>query len=361
MKKKKLKSKNQPVRTRNWEENHEHSFTHDRARHRRAQPVRSETAEDLDPLPSVFEPNGEVFSHSKKWAFVLKDGAEILCIIDERLKEQNATLLVPGDRVLVEYEEGQAIVRGVAPRLTRLSRPAGDHARVGEQIFAANLDVLLIVAAAKNPIFRPGLVDRYLIAAEQGGVDAVLCLNKIDLVEEMPEDLQLYRDLGMPVFPISCKTGAGIDPLLAHIRGKLCVLSGHSGVGKSTLLNRLDPDLDLDTQEVSQSTQRGRHTTTASRLYQLGGGTRIIDTPGIRALGLWRVDPEEVAFYFPELAAAAANCHFRNCTHTHEPDCGVKAGLDDGTVLPQRYASYLRIRASLESDENITPGRMFAL
>jgi ribosome biogenesis GTPase / thiamine phosphate phosphatase len=358
MKKKRMeKKRRRQVRERQWDTQHEFAFSHDRARHRHAEVKLSESAIDAHPLPAEFTPNAMVIAHAKKWAFVQLEAGERLCIIDEGLQERDATLLAPGDRVLVEFEGEDAIVRGVSPRRTRLSRPGGPHARLKEQVIAANIDLLIIVTAAMQPPFRPGLVDRYLIAAQVCGVAPVLCVNKMDLVASEPEALSLYRELGIDIVLASCVTGQGLEDLRRILSGKISVLSGHSGVGKSSLLNALDPELRVYTTEVSESTRRGRHATTAARLYALEGGIRIIDTPGIRALGLWGVSPEELAFYFPELAEAVPGCKFRNCTHTHEPACAVREAVASGTIQEGRYQSYLRIRASLESKNNLTPGR----
>jgi ribosome biogenesis GTPase len=353
--KKKLvkKKKRSQVRTRNWDEAHETAFTHDRVRHRRAQSAISDMAVELQSLPTDFVPNALVISHSKKWAFVLMDGEEQLCLIDERLKEGGATLIAPGDNVLVEQEEEKLVVRGVGPRRTRLSRPGHEHDRLDEQIFAANIDLLVIVTAAADPPFRPGLVDRYLIAAEVGGVDCVICVNKMDLIEdEEPPELADYERLGFRVVRTSCESGRGLDELRALLSGKLSILSGHSGVGKSSLLNALDSDLEVHTQQVSGVSHRGRHTTTASRLYELDGDVRIIDTPGIRALGVWGVTPQEVAWFYPDLAALGMQCRFRDCSHTHEPDCAVEKAVNAGELLPWRYESYLRIRMSMEDEQS---------
>ncbi len=361
MKKKQTRKKRKLVRSRNWaeERDHDFAFTHDRARHRRAQPAVSDAAaRDLNPLPRDFTPNAVVINHAKRWAVVEMNGEERLCIIDERLREEESTLLAPGDAVLVEFDGEEAVVRGVAPRRTRLCRPAHEHARIREQVFAANVDVLIVVAAAVEPPFKPGLVDRFLIAAEIGGVAPILCLNKVDLVEQDPAEIALYRGLGIEVIRTSCATGVGIDALRNRMRGKVGVLSGHSGVGKSSLLNALDPALDLETQEISTYSSRGRHTTTAARLFHLEGGIRIIDTPGIRALGLWKVSAGEVAYFFPEIAAFSADCRYRNCTHTHEPRCAVRAAVARGEIPEPRYASYRRIHASLESGTGTTPGRL---
>ena len=364
MKKKKIeKKKRKHVRDRDWTDTQkqEFAFSRDLVKHRRAKITLRENTSGDDGLPKDFEPNGTVISHSKKWAFVWIDDHIHTCLIDERLKEGESTLLAAGDRVLVEFEEEDALVRGIAPRRTRLSRPApttGDQ--LFEQVFAANVDVLLIVAAAARPPFRAGLVDRFLIAAELGGVTPILCLNKTDLADEEPPELAAYRELGIQVFKTSCLTGAGIQALRAALSGKTCVVCGHSGVGKSTMLNTLHTSLELHTQSISDSTDRGRHTTSSATLYHFADNTRIIDTPGIRSLGLWGVSPAELAWFFPEIAEASQGCKFRNCTHTHEPNCAVAASIESGAISRHRFDSYLRIRASLESDTNMTPGRMTA-
>lgn len=363
MKKKQVeKKKRKHVRDRDWSDAQkaEFAFSRDQVKHRRATVKLSDKALEVEGLPRDFVTNGTVISHTKKWAFVWLEDHVHTCIIDERLQEKECTLLAAGDEVYVEFEEEDAIVRGIAPRRTRLSRPeAGNPERPFEQVIAANVDVLLIVAAISHPPFRAGLIDRFLIAAQLGGVAPLLVLNKMDLEEEEPAELEDYRALGVTVQKTSCMSGAGIEALREALRGKVCALCGHSGVGKSSLLNALQPELDLHTQSVTTS-DRGRHTTTAGRLYTLECGTRIIDTPGIRSLGLWGVSPEELSWFFPEIAEVAQVCKFRNCTHTHEPQCAVTAAVEAGTLSRYRYESYLRIRASLESDMNITPGRMTA-
>ena len=358
MKKKRLeKKKRKQVRERNWEEAHEYAFTHDLVKHRRARVKLSESAAKSNPLPKDFTPNATVVSHAKKWARVDMDGEELLCLVDERMKEGDATLLAPGDQVLVEFEGENALVRGVAPRRSKLSRPSNEESRLDEQVVAANVDLLVVVVSAAQPPFREGLVDRYLIAAERGSVDSLLCVNKMDLTEAEPPALEGYRGLGVPVLLTSCETGAGIDAFRDALRDRVSVLSGHSGVGKSSLLNALFPVLDIDTGGLSKS-RRGTHTTSGGRLYSLPGGIRVIDTPGIRALGLWGVGPAEVAYYFPEIGGHATACRFRDCTHTHEPRCAVRDAVKSGAIAEARFASYLRIRASLESEQGVTPGRV---
>ncbi|MBI4560241.1 MAG: ribosome small subunit-dependent GTPase A [Candidatus Hydrogenedentes bacterium] len=296
---------------------------------------------------SLTPPNGVVVSHVGAWAFVYIEGQEFQCVIDERMGDDVATLVAPGDLVRVEFENDQWIVRAVAPRRSKLSRLALRHARVSEQVIAANIDLLVVIASVVQPRFKPGLVDRYLITAEVGGVQPMLCVNKMDLVETEPEEISAYRSLALPVVATSCRTGAGLDELRRQLEGKISVLAGHSGVGKSTIIRSLCPELEIPVAEISASTQKGRHTTTRGYLHVLPGDIRIIDTPGTRELGLTGISREEVKLYFPEIVARATECRFRDCTHTHEPNCAVRAAVESSQIPKLRYDSYLRIRESL--------------
>jgi len=345
---KKRQKKGPAVRTRDWSAQHEFAFSHDRAKHRKAASVPEPPAPTL--APEDVRPNAVVVAHTGRWAFIQFEGRECMAEIDERLGRDRATVLASGDEVQVEFAADTPIVRGVAPRRSKLSRLAHVHSALEEQIIAANVDVLVIVASASRPNFKPGLVDRYLIAAQIGNVEPLLVVNKMDLVNREPDALRLYREIGMPVIGTSCETGEGIAALRTTLAGKLSVLAGHSGVGKSSLINAIDPSFDLAVQEVSQYNEKGKHTTTNARLYALDNGICIIDTPGARNLGVWNVSPEEVAYYFPELAGVAAACRFRDCTHTHEPGCAVRESVEIGALPRARFASYLRIRESLEKD-----------
>jgi len=341
------KKKNRKIlRTRDWTDKHEEAFSHERSRHRKAEAAPTPSSQSMIP-PEEVQPNGIVLSHSGQWAFVSVDGQEYLCLLDESLTGGGATVLAAGDAVQVEFREGQPIVRGVALRRTQLSRPVEGRDGVSEQVIAANIDVLVVVASAAQPRFKAGVVDRFFIAAGVGGVTPVLVVNKMDLASKEPRELESYRDLDVTVVCTSCETGAGIENLRSVLEGKLSVFAGQSGVGKSSLLNVLDPALELPTCAVSNSNEKGRHTTTSARLYSLRDGIRVIDTPGIRQLGLWGVSPETLGFYFPEMADVAVDCKFRNCTHVHEPDCAVREAVEAGTIPSLRYDSYLRIRESL--------------
>ncbi len=243
--------------------------------------------------------------------------------------------VAPGDEVSICHEK----VVGIAPRRTILARtdPANPHR---ERVIAANIDLLVIVAAIADPPFRPGLVDRYLIAAARGVIRPLLCLNKTDLYprglygDTSPADI--YQ---VPLIRCSTRTGEGIGELRDLLAGSLAVLAGHSGVGKSSLLNALENQDHARIGHVNEDTGKGRHTTTSPRLYQLRNGARIIDTPGIREFGLGRITLSELHAAFPEFDHQ--RCRFSDCSHREEPDCAVR---DRGGA---RYASYLRLAAEL--------------
>jgi ribosome biogenesis GTPase len=256
--------------------------------------------------------------------------------IDGEIRQCRCELPVaPGDLVSIHQEK----VAAIAPRRTRLVRadPANPHR---ERLIAANIDLLVIVAAIQDPPFRPGLIDRYLVAAARGGVQPILCLNKVDLSTDLPI-VDPWREMGVPIAFCSTLTGAGIDDLRGLLAGTLVVLAGHSGVGKSSLLNALSVDAHARTGSVNDATGRGRQTTTSSRLYPLRNGARIIDTPGIREFGLTHMTLQELRTAFADFDSY--HCRFRDCTHRTEPECGVRRALDSGEIAKTRYASYLRI------------------
>lgn len=259
---------------------------------------------------------------------------------EQRLCHTNVSV-APGDRVAIRHEK----VAAIAERRTTLSRtdPANPHR---ERVIAANIDVLVIVAAIADPPFRPGLVDRYLVAAARGGIQPILCITKIDL-EEPGNTAELYRRAGVPVVCCSIADGRGVDELNGLLAGNLAVFAGHSGVGKSSLLNALGSGEYARTGGVSEGSGKGRHTTTSSRLYELKNGARIIDTPGIREFGLGAVTAAEVSAAFPEFAECG--CRFRDCRHREEPGCGVIAAVEAAKIARTRYESYLRLASATSS------------
>jgi ribosome biogenesis GTPase len=190
------------------------------------------------------------------------------------------------------------------------------------------------------------MLDRFLVAAERAEIPALVCANKTDLVEpDQPEKVfGVYRKVGYPVLYVSAKTGDGVDQLRAILRGKLSVLSGPSGVGKSSLLNAIQPGLGLSVSHVSRSHQKGRHTTVAPELIELKEGGFVADTPGLRAIAFWDIAPEELDAYFPEIRPLVEHCAFGNCAHENTPGCAVIRAVEEGGVSPERYDSYLRLR-----------------
>jgi len=254
----------------------------------------------------------------------------------------NGNRVAVGD--VVSFDRADLLVTSVSPRKTLLSRPDPGNPK-SELPIAANVDLVVIVVSVKSPPLHARFIDRYLITIDHSGARAALCVNKLDLLtqEERTQELDKllpYSDLGFPIIGCSIETGEGLDEVKNLIHGNTCVFVGHSGVGKSSLLNNVATGIAERTGEVSKGHGRGRHTTTWSSLHDLGDGTRIIDTPGIRSLGLKPLSPEELSWHFPEFAGLS--CKFSNCTHLHEPECGVKEAIGD-RVRRERYETYRRI------------------
>lgn len=257
--------------------------------------------------------------------------------------------VVVGDCVTVAaLDRDDYVVASVSPRRTKLSRPAVDGTG-REQVIFANVDVVVIVVSVVTPPLHPRLIDRYLVAIQQGGAEAVVYVNKLDLLEDESElrVLDPYRKLGIPVVFGSTVTSLGNDELRNVLREKACAFVGHSGVGKSSIVNVLKPDAGLDTGSVSEGYGRGTHTTTSSSLHRLDDGTVLIDTPGIRGFGLRSLDGAEIASYFPEFDGFS--CRFRDCAHLHEPGCGVVEAVDRGELDEARYDAYCRLKDELET------------
>ena len=280
------------------------------------------------------------------------DGKELDCIIPQEIAVRQKSALTVGDRVAVEEEGGLWHVTAVLPRRSVLARPDPLNKNL-QRLVAANIDVVIHVVSVKAPPLRPRLIDRYLIAIQRGGAAAVICVNKIDLLDDderasQLSQLETYRDLGVPVIACSTQSGEGMDALRAEVQGKTAALVGHSGVGKSSILNALDSRLELATKTLHRR-GTGRHTTTASTLFDFGDGTYLIDTPGIREFGLWDLDRASLREYFPEFEERAEYCRFNDCVHVHEPDCDVKEKVESGEINRARYDTYLRLYEDLES------------
>lgn len=274
--------------------------------------------------------------------------SEVPCVLRGRLKKEHlrvTSLVVVGDRVGVDLQpDGTGAIASIEPRRTELSRP-GFHGYT--HVMAANVDQLVIVQAAKDPAFQRNLVERFLATAERGGMDAIVVVNKCDLVDEVEirSWLEPLRASHVTTVLTSAEDGRGIEELRQLLNGKISVFAGKSGVGKSSLVNALYPDFMVRVSAVSGWSTKGRHTTTSSRLYAVDGGGYLADTPGIRELGLFAEDAEEtVSAVFPEIEESAAGCKFRNCSHKHEPGCAVKAAVAAGEIDPDRYDHFLRLR-----------------
>lgn len=286
------------------------------------------------------------------------DGRLVVCQIPGRLKQekQDTALVAAGDRVTIRVNaDGSGLIESVAERASVLSRarPAPDKRSIlsdQEHVLVANPDQVVLVFSIRQP--RPSLrkLDRFLVVTEMNNLPAVICVNKVDLVE--PEQAQEvfapYEKIGYLVLYTSAKTGQGIDVLRNRLQGKISVFAGSSGVGKSSLLNAIQPDLGLRVREVSEATEKGLHTTRHVELVPLDIGGYVADTPGIRALALFDIEPEELDGYFREIAPLVAQCQFSDCTHRHEPRCAVRDAVADGRVSAERYDSYLRLREEHE-------------
>lgn len=279
-------------------------------------------------------------------------GQPIECLLSpDQAGAQHEDLAV-GDRVELAPTQGEGPARlsRVLPRRSELSRP--DPRRPGRRrVIVANVDVVVIVVSVVAPPLRPRLIDRYLVAVQRGGGRPVVCVNKMDRLD--PGDrgvlgvLEPYRRVGIRVIETSAQTGAGIDELRAELRGCTCALVGHSGVGKSSLANALDPVLGAKVGGISDASHRGKHTTVASSLHRLPGDIRLIDTPGVRSFSLEDMSIAEVREAFPEFAPFVASCRYSNCTHTHEPGCGVREAASQDALPASRYETYRRILQDL--------------
>lgn len=303
---------------------------------------------------------GLVIKNTGSWVTVrLEDGSGVVnCKMRGvlRLKGLRCTNPVAvGDIVQVEDKGGDApVVGAIEPRKNYIIRRASNLSKEF-QIIAANLDQAVLVATLFNPETSTTFIDRFLATAEAYQVPAVLAFNKFDLLvtEESREYLNemkaMYERIGYPVITMSAATGEGADQLRDLLKGKMSLLSGNSGVGKSSIINLLVPDANVRVGDVSHTHHKGMHTTTFSELLDLPGGGAIIDTPGVKAFGTIDFERAEVAHYFPEIFKISAECRFNNCTHTHEPGCAVLAAVEQGEIAYSRFVSYLSI---LDEDPN---------
>lgn len=294
------------------------------------------------------------------------DGTEIDCKIkgNFRLKGIRSTNpIAVGDRVNISVNEsGTAFITDILPRKNYIIRRASNLSKESH-ILASNLDQALLIVTLSHPTTSLTFIDRFLATAEAYRVPAIIVINKIDLLTE-PEDIELldavsylYKSIGYKVVTTSAKTGDGIDALRSLLSGKTTLISGNSGVGKTTLINDLIPGLDLRTAAISEVHDTGTHTTTFSEMFRLPGtdGGYLIDTPGVRGFGTIEMDEYEASHFFPEIFKIGADCRFNNCTHTHEPHCAVIKALEEGLIAQSRYTSYLSILEDSNPDKYRKP------
>lgn len=280
-----------------------------------------------------------------------EDGVRYECAVRRLVKTMagdDRTAVVAGDRVLFKPAgDDQGMIERVETRHGTLSR----QVRGQKQVLVANVDQVLIVASAADPPLKPSLIDRYLISAHLGGIRPILCINKADLADpvELQPVIGIYSQLGYDVLLTSARAGIGIARLRHLLRNRETALAGQSGVGKSSLINGVEPGLNLRTLEVSSDTRKGKHTTTNANLLELSCGGWVVDTPGIRQLELWDVIPDEVEGFFGEFRPFIRNCKFADCSHTHESGCDVKRAVRCGLISMVRYESYWRIRSGDEA------------
>jgi ribosome biogenesis GTPase len=304
--------------------------------------------------------NGEhqamVVQVSSSMCQVELDGHTLLCGLRGSLSAEDTgytNVVAVGDKVIVTPDnEEQGIVEKVLPRTSVLSRPDPFYKHL-KQAVVANAEQLLIVASWRDPAFWPALIDRYLISAERSNLSSILCVIKVDLADDAADctaAIEPYQQLGYQVLLTSATSNVGIAKLREQLSGRITILAGLSGVGKSSLLNAVQPDLQLRTGEISEHLKMGRHTTTQANLFKLDLGAYVIDTPGIRDFGLDGLLRTDLIEYYPNIQQAAARCRFSDCSHIHEPGCAVQAAVREGRLSETRYQSYMQIYDTLAAN-----------
>lgn len=298
---------------------------------------------------------GTVYKSTGSWYRVkAADGFFYDCRIKGRFRIQGIKSTNPvavGDQVKFRLiEEGDERVGQIYEILERQNYLIRKSVKLSKQvhIIASNVDLVFLLVTLENPRTYPEFIDRFLATAEAYDVPCVLLFNKVDILDEHLRDetrlmAAMYRDIGYTCIGISAKRGKNVDKVIELMKGKTCMFAGHSGIGKSTLINRIAPDLEIKTAGISEQHKQGQHTTTFAQMYDLPFGARIIDTPGIKGFGLVNMEKEEIGDYFRELFALKSECRFNNCLHLDEPGCAVKTALEAGEISLSRYRSYVQM------------------
>ncbi len=281
----------------------------------------------------------------------------LTCSLPGRFKQGRRLVknpVVVGDHVVVrDLDGGEGVIEQILPRRNELARAAAGGTGL-KHVLAANLDLVLLAMSLHEPPLNIARLDRYLLAAEQSEIPPLIVITKLDLgtLEEADPLVQLYTRIGYPMILTSSKSGLGIEQLRQHLRGRISAIVGPSGIGKSSILNAIQPGLGLKFAAISSATGKGMHTTTVAELLPLDGGGYLADTPGLRELAPWDLSAEELPLLFPEMRPYLDGCRFARCTHLHEPGCAVRQAVEVGAIDPGRYRSYVKIRT-----EELEPAR----
>lgn len=305
--------------------------------------------------------SGIVIKSTGSWYKVKPDnGQSIDCKIRGKFRLKGIKTTNPvavGDIVdyTIDNKTGQGIITNIHQRRNYIIRKSINLSKQAH-IIAANIDKAILVVTLANPKTYTIFIDRFLMSAEAYRINSVIVFNKTDLynnelIDEMDALINLYQNIGYQCLSVSAKTGLGINQLKDILKDKTCVISGHSGVGKSTLVNTIEPGLNLKTLEISTYHEAGKHTTTFPEMHELTFGGYIIDTPGIKGFGVIDMEKNEISHFFPEMFNVLKNCRFYNCTHNHEPDCAVKKAVELGQISQSRYTSYLNILNNDDDDK----------
>lgn len=303
---------------------------------------------------------GKVIKSTGSWYIVLDEaGRQWECRLRGKIRLDGSRSTNPvavGDNVFFEQEPGKdtAVIKSIETRNNLIVRKSVNLSKASH-IIAANVDLAIVVATIAQPRTSTGFIDRFLVTAEAYHIPTALIFNKCDLYTEnqigdMCVLMEYYQSIGYTTFGVSAKTGFQIDELRDLMRGKICLFSGHSGVGKSALVNALDPNLNVRIGEISDVHEKGKHTTTFAEMHHLDFGAWIVDTPGIKEFALYDLEKETLAQRFPEMRELMSECRFNNCTHMHEPGCAVKQALENGDIADWRYINYVRMMNDEDHD-----------
>ncbi len=300
---------------------------------------------------------GIVYKSTGSWYLVKSENKFFECRIKGKIRLKDISTTNPiavGDQVQFELEsDGKGIISDILPRENYIIRKSVNLSKQ-YHIIASNIDISVLVVTLNNPVTSTNFIDRFLVSCEAYGIPVIIAFNKKDTYVdkesiEIKKLVDMYELIGYECELISAKYGDGVDEIIRLIRNKTCIISGHSGVGKSTLINSISPNLKLKTKEISSSHKQGKHTTTYAEMFDLDSDIKIIDTPGIRGFGLVEITKHELGNFFPEFFEASQKCKFKNCLHLDEPDCNVKNNIKQGKIFESRYNTYL----DMLKDQNI--------